>query len=63
MVRDPALFRVLKQVVDTGEPVRQRVQLSGRSFDVNAALLANSDFPPGPSRFCTMSLPKSTWSA
>jgi len=42
MVRDPDLFRVLKQVVDTGEPVRQRVQLSGRSFDVNAALLANS---------------------
>jgi two-component system phosphate regulon sensor histidine kinase PhoR len=44
MVRDPDLFRVLKQVVDTGEPVRQRVQLSGRSFDVNAALLANSTF-------------------
>jgi two-component system, OmpR family, phosphate regulon sensor histidine kinase PhoR len=42
MVRDPDLFRVLKQVVDTGEPVRRRVQLSGRSFDVNAALLANS---------------------
>lgn len=42
MVRDPALFRVLKKVVDTGEPVRQRVQLSGRSFEVNAALLANS---------------------
>src|SRR5580704_11394420 len=31
MVRDPDLFRVLKQVVDTGEPVRRRVQLSGRS--------------------------------
>jgi two-component system phosphate regulon sensor histidine kinase PhoR len=42
MVRDPDLFRVLKQVVDTGEPVRRRVQLSGRSFEVNAALLANS---------------------
>jgi two-component system, OmpR family, phosphate regulon sensor histidine kinase PhoR len=42
MVRDPDLFRVLKQVVDSGEPVRQRVQLSGRSFEVNAALLANS---------------------
>ncbi|HEX3742531.1 MAG TPA: ATP-binding protein [Bryobacteraceae bacterium] len=42
MVRDPALFRVLKQVVDTGEPVRQRLQLSGRPFEVNAALLANS---------------------
>ena len=42
MVRDPDLFRVLKRVVDSGEPVRQRVQLSGRSFEVNAALLANS---------------------
>jgi two-component system phosphate regulon sensor histidine kinase PhoR len=42
MVRDPDLFRVLKQVVDNGEPVRQRIQLVGRSFDVNAALLANS---------------------
>jgi len=42
MVRDPDLFRVLKQVVDGGAPVRQRIQLSGRSFDVNAALLANS---------------------
>jgi two-component system, OmpR family, phosphate regulon sensor histidine kinase PhoR len=42
MVRDPDLFRVLKQVVDSGEPVRRRVQLSGRSFEVNAALLANS---------------------
>jgi two-component system phosphate regulon sensor histidine kinase PhoR len=42
MVRDPDLFRVLKQVVDTGDAVRQRVQLSGKSFEVNAALLANS---------------------
>jgi two-component system phosphate regulon sensor histidine kinase PhoR len=42
VVRDPDLFRVLKRVVDSGEPVRQRVQLSGRSFEVNAALLANS---------------------
>jgi two-component system phosphate regulon sensor histidine kinase PhoR len=42
LVRDPDLFRVLKQVVDTGEPVRQRLQLTGRSFEVNAALLANS---------------------
>ncbi|MEI9973543.1 MAG: histidine kinase dimerization/phospho-acceptor domain-containing protein [Ignavibacteriota bacterium] len=33
---------MLKQVVDSGEPVRQRVQLTGRSFEVNAALLANS---------------------
>jgi two-component system phosphate regulon sensor histidine kinase PhoR len=45
MVRDPDLFRVLKQVVDSGEPVRHRLQLSapeGRSFEVNAAPLANS---------------------
>jgi two-component system phosphate regulon sensor histidine kinase PhoR len=42
MVRDPDLFRVLKQVVDSGEPVRRRVQLSGHSFEVNAAPLANS---------------------
>jgi two-component system phosphate regulon sensor histidine kinase PhoR len=42
MVRDPDLFRVLKQVVDSGEAVRRRVQLSGRSFEVNAAPLANS---------------------
>ena len=42
VVRDPDLFRVLKQVVDSGEPLRQRVQLSGRSFEVNAAPLANS---------------------
>jgi two-component system phosphate regulon sensor histidine kinase PhoR len=42
IIRDPELIRVLKQVVDSGEPARRRVQLSGRSFDVNAALLANS---------------------
>ena len=45
MVRDPDLFRVLKQVVDSGEPVRRKLQLSaaeGRSFEVNAAPLANS---------------------
>jgi two-component system phosphate regulon sensor histidine kinase PhoR len=42
MVRDPDLIRVIKHVVDTGEPVRQRVQLSSRSFEVNASLLANS---------------------
>src|ERR1035438_1740266 len=45
MVRDPDLFRVLKQVVDSGEPVRCRLRLSsdaGRSFEVNAAPLANS---------------------
>jgi two-component system phosphate regulon sensor histidine kinase PhoR len=44
VVRDPELFRVLKLVVDSGEPVHRRVQLSGRSFDVNASLLANSTF-------------------
>jgi two-component system, OmpR family, phosphate regulon sensor histidine kinase PhoR len=42
MVRDPDLLRVLKQVLDSGNPVRRRVQLSGRSFEVNAAPLANS---------------------
>ena len=45
MVRDPDLFRVLKQVVDTGEPVRRRVRLTGpdgHSFEVNAAPLTNS---------------------
>ena len=45
MVRDPDLFRVLKQVVDSGEPVRRRVQLSAsesRAFEVHAAPLANS---------------------
>ena len=31
-------------MVDSGEPVHRRVQLSGRSFDVNASLLANSTF-------------------
>jgi len=47
MVRDPELFRVLKQVVDSGEPMRRRVQLSGRSFDVNAALLASTTSSTG----------------
>jgi two-component system phosphate regulon sensor histidine kinase PhoR len=42
MVRDPDLFRLLKQVVDSGEPVRRRAQLLGHSFEVNAAPLANS---------------------
>jgi two-component system phosphate regulon sensor histidine kinase PhoR len=45
MVRDPDLLRVLKQVLDSGEPVRRRVQLTGpegHSFEVNAAPLANS---------------------
>jgi two-component system phosphate regulon sensor histidine kinase PhoR len=45
LVRDPGLFRVLKHVVDSGEPVRRRLQLSaqeGHSFEVNAAPLAGS---------------------
>jgi len=45
MVRDPDLLRVLKQVLDSGEPVRRRLQLTGpegHSFEVNAAPLANS---------------------
>ena len=45
MVRDPDLLRVLKQVMDAGEPVRRRVQLTGPeglSFEVNASPLANS---------------------
>jgi len=42
VVRDPDLFRVLKQVTDSGEALRRRVQLSGHSFEVNAAPLANS---------------------
>jgi two-component system phosphate regulon sensor histidine kinase PhoR len=45
VVRDPDLFRVLQQVVDSGDPVRRRLQLSaadGRSFEVHAAPLANS---------------------
>jgi two-component system phosphate regulon sensor histidine kinase PhoR len=42
LARDPDLFRALKQVVDSGETLRQRVQLSGRAFEVNAAPLANS---------------------
>jgi len=45
IVRDPGLFRVLKQVVDSGETVRQRLQLSpaeARTFEVCAAPLSNS---------------------
>ena len=42
MVRDPDLIRVLKQVLDSGEPTKRRMQLAGRSFDVHAAPLANS---------------------
>jgi len=45
VVRDPGLFRVLKQVIDSGEAIRQRVALSARddqAFEVLAAPLANS---------------------
>jgi two-component system phosphate regulon sensor histidine kinase PhoR len=44
-VRDPGLFRVLKQVVDSGQTVRERLHLSAgeaRTFEVRAAPLANS---------------------
>ena len=43
LVGDPSLLSVLKQVVDSGEPARARIQLSapqGRSFEVHAAPLA-----------------------
>ena len=45
IVRDPGLFGVLKQVVDSGETLRTRVQLSpaeARTFEVCAAPLSNS---------------------
>ena len=45
IVRDPGLFRVLKHVVDSGETLRQRLQLSAgeaRTFEVRAAPLSNS---------------------
>jgi two-component system phosphate regulon sensor histidine kinase PhoR len=45
IVRDPGLFRVLKQVVDSGETLRERLQLSAteaRTFEVCAAPLSNS---------------------
>ena len=45
IVRDPGLFRVLKRVVDSGETLRQRLQLStteARTFEVRAAPLSNS---------------------
>jgi two-component system, OmpR family, phosphate regulon sensor histidine kinase PhoR len=48
LVRDPSLLGVLKQVVDSGEPARARIQLSnpeGRTFEVNAAPLTNSAAP------------------
>lgn len=43
VVRDPVLFQLLKNVVDSGEIQRQRLQLSGsevRSFEVYATPLA-----------------------
>ena len=43
IVRDPALLRIVKRVVDAGEPRRERIQLSGgsetRAFEVYAAPL------------------------
>ncbi len=45
IVRDPGLFRILKQVVDSGETLRRRLQLSAgeaRTFEVCAAPLSNS---------------------
>jgi two-component system phosphate regulon sensor histidine kinase PhoR len=45
IVRDPGLFRVLKQVVDSGETLHQRLRLSAseaRTFEVRAAPLSNS---------------------
>jgi two-component system phosphate regulon sensor histidine kinase PhoR len=45
VVRDPVLFQILKRVVDAGETLRERLQLSGqetRSYDVYAAPLAST---------------------
>jgi len=45
VVRDPGLFRVLKKVVDTGNTIRERLQLSAtqaRTFEVSASPLSNS---------------------
>jgi two-component system phosphate regulon sensor histidine kinase PhoR len=45
VVRDPVLFQMLKRVVDSGEALRQRLQLSSletRSFEVYAAPLAGA---------------------
>jgi two-component system phosphate regulon sensor histidine kinase PhoR len=45
IIRDPALFQIVKQVVDSGVPVRQRLQLSTpamHSFDVHAVPLAST---------------------
>jgi len=46
VVRDPDLFRMLKAVVDSGETVSQRLQLTAaqtRSFDVHAAPLTGTN--------------------
>jgi two-component system phosphate regulon sensor histidine kinase PhoR len=45
IVRDPGLFRALKQVVDSGEALRRRLQLSAseaRTFEVRAAPLSGA---------------------
>jgi len=45
LVRDPAVLRIVKRVVESGETIRERMQLSGldpRSYDVYAAPLASS---------------------
>jgi two-component system phosphate regulon sensor histidine kinase PhoR len=45
IVRDPVLFQILKGVVDSGETIRQRLQLSAadtRSYDVYAAPLTST---------------------
>jgi two-component system phosphate regulon sensor histidine kinase PhoR len=45
IVRDPVLFQIVKQVVDSGEPARKRLQLSTpemHSFDVHAVPLAST---------------------
>src|ERR1035441_8220625 len=44
IVRDPALFRIVKQVVDSGVALRERLQLSTpamQSFEVHAVPLAD----------------------
>jgi len=45
IVRDPVLFQIVKQVVDSGEEQRKRLQLSTpgmQSFEVHAAPLAST---------------------
>jgi len=45
VVRDPALFEILKKVIDTGEAMRERLRFSTadtRAFEVHAAPLAST---------------------